>query len=252
MRRRILILACACLAGTLAAPAAEPMVTDRPDFTESATIVPRGYFQLEAGFTVEDADAVDVVQVGEALLRFSLDELWEVRLGFPSHLSVDTPGGDLTGTGDASIGTKRYLGQITALNDAYSAVLLSMSVPTAGGDFDSSSWQPDAVLALGWDLDGGWGLGANLGYTYADDGDERFSRLRGSLSLGVPLGSQLSAFAETYVFNKESEAGSTAWYADTGLTYRLTDDLQLDARVGFGLSDDTSDFFFGAGVSTRW
>jgi hypothetical protein len=252
MTRPILVLLCAAFAGTLATLAAEPMITDRPDFTESATLVPRGYFQLEAGFTVEDFDGGDAVQVGEALLRVSLDQRWEVRIGLPSYLSVDTPGGDLTGTGDASIGTKRYLGQVTTLNDAHAGLLLSTSVPTAGGDFDSSSWQPDAALLLAWELDGGWGLGTNLGYTYADDGQERFSQLRGSLSLGVPLGDRLAGFAETYVFNKEFEGGSTAWYADTGITYLLSEDLQLDARIGAGLSDDTSDFFFGAGVSTRW
>ena len=33
------------------APLTEPLVTDRPDFTESTDAVPRGHFQLEMGYT---------------------------------------------------------------------------------------------------------------------------------------------------------------------------------------------------------
>lgn len=32
-------------------PLTEPIITDRPDFTESAVTVPRGHLQLETGYT---------------------------------------------------------------------------------------------------------------------------------------------------------------------------------------------------------
>ena len=40
-------------------------------------------------------------------------------------------------------------------------------------------------------------------------------------------------------------------YLDGGLTFLLTDDLQLDWRAGFGLNDASDDFFTGVGFVFR-
>lgn len=46
------------------------------------------------------------------------------------------------------------------------------------------------------------------------------------------------------------EAGAT-FYADTGLTYDVNDDLQLDLRVGRGFNDLDEDRFAGLGLVVR-
>jgi hypothetical protein len=61
------------------------MVTDRPDFTESASVVPRGRVQLEAGYTYardEDAGVLAAHSYPEALARIGVvDDRLELRLG---------------------------------------------------------------------------------------------------------------------------------------------------------------------------
>jgi hypothetical protein len=56
-----------------AAPLTEPLVTDRPDFTESAEAVPYGHFQLAVGYTFtfdrESKDRVRDHTAPEILLR---------------------------------------------------------------------------------------------------------------------------------------------------------------------------------------
>ena len=49
-----------------------------------------------------------------------------------------------------------------------------------------------------------------------------------------------------------SADGGSAHSFDTGLTYMLTDNLQLDGAVGFGLSDEADDWFMTFGVSYRF
>lgn len=58
--------------------AQEPLVTDRPDFTESSSTVGKGFFQLEGGATYfESAGGTDVTTLGEVLIGAGLS--W--RLG---------------------------------------------------------------------------------------------------------------------------------------------------------------------------
>ena len=50
--------------------AEEPLVTDRPDFTESSSSLGKGYLQLESGFTFVEFEAgTDVSTVPEILAR---------------------------------------------------------------------------------------------------------------------------------------------------------------------------------------
>ncbi len=251
MTRKAALLAIVLCLGALPsfAEGLGDLVSDRPDFTESTLSIPRGHVQLELGMTYEDLDGADLETYGELLVRLGLGGGWEARIGVPSYQRLDTSGRDLSGFGDVSIGAKRALGQFGGTDVA---VLVATSVPTASGDFESSSWQPDAALALAWELPNGWSLGSNIGWTYADGGDDRFHQYRVSVALGVPTGSRSGAFFEAYAFSEEYDGGDTATYVDAGLTYLVNDDLQLDARIGYGLSDAEVDLFFGAGLVARW
>jgi hypothetical protein len=39
---------------------------------------------------------------------------------------------------------------------------------------------------------------------------------------------------------------------DGGLTYKVSNDLQLDVRVGKGISGASDDYFVGTGAVVRW
>lgn len=72
--------------GLDADPIDEPMVTDRPDFTESTLTVPRGRAQIELGYTYV-YDEEDGVRAGdhvfpESLLRVGLAKAWELRVAW--------------------------------------------------------------------------------------------------------------------------------------------------------------------------
>lgn len=251
-----------CLAACLglgAAPALaqadpEPLVTDRPDFTESAVTVAPGRWQLETGLTFEQADdEVEILTVGEVLARIGLSPLWELRIGVDPYVDVEVPGGGASGIGDSFLGAKLRLtpGLLGDGGGTEAALLFGTSLPTGDDELGEDELQPEAILALGWELAPRWSLGANAGYTAARAGGERFDQFSASLAAGYSVDDALGLYAEWFGFSKEAPGGSEVHVVNAGATYLLSPDLQLDFRVGTGI-DDGPDWFVGAGVSARF
>ena len=71
------------------AATAQDLVTDRPDFTESAVTITPGRVQVEAGASVAEADGTEALAVGELLVRIGLTERWELRLAPGSYERVE-------------------------------------------------------------------------------------------------------------------------------------------------------------------
>jgi hypothetical protein len=239
-----LLLALSLLANPAAAQ--EPLVTDRPDFTESAAVIERGHFQLEGGTTFTRADETDEHALGEILLRIGIAPRLELRVGANSYAWVDHPEGDVDGFEDATLGAKVLLSE----GRVASALLLGTSVPTGSHGIGAEAWEPEVKIALARDV-GVASVGANAGWFWSVADDERLHGTVGSLTVGLPLGERGGLFLETYGIAVEGAGGEEA-YADAGVTRLLSDDLQLDARVGVGLGGEAADWYVGAGVSRRW
>ena len=78
------------------------LVTDRPDQTESATVVLRGVVQVETGSLFARDDSVDVFEVPGTLFRIGLGARTELRVG---HAGVIGSKGR-HGAGDSAVGAK--------------------------------------------------------------------------------------------------------------------------------------------------
>ncbi len=238
----------------LASPAAlaqddDPLVSDRPDFTESAVTVAPGRVQVEAGATHTEADGAECQTIGEALVRIGLLPRLERRLGLGSWARVDEPGGrDPNGLTDASVGVKIALGEPLGWT---TAVLLSTTLETGSDELGEPHPQPGLVLAAQRDLTEAVSIGTNVGYAYASSGGEQFGEALASVALGVGLADSTGAFFEVYGTLPASAGGPDTYTFDTGLTYSFGPDLQVDLRVGFGLNSAADDFFAGAGVVWR-
>jgi hypothetical protein len=227
---------------TLAGPAAaqEPLVTDRPDFTESASAVERGHAQLEGGATLTDKDGENQVALGEVLVRVGVAPRLELRVAGNSYVASDGEGG----FEDAGLGLKLVIVENTAL-------LAGTSVPTGSSGVGSDAWDPEVRLAHQRAL-GDLAVGANVGwFSSKSEGDRRHGGLA-SLALGIPLSDRDGVFLEAYGLAAEGTGGEEA-YVDGGLTRLLSDDFQLDARVGIGIAgDDAADWYVGVGAARRW
>lgn len=233
----------------------EPLVTDRPDTTESAQTVARGRFQLEAGYSFLDRDRSSTHQFGELLGRVGLSDAVELRIGLNSFVWRSGDDGDRSGTTNTSLGAKVKLVAGDGAGRPDVAMILSTRLPTGSLAAASKSLEPRALLAAGWSLSERVSLGVNAGYANIEGGEgRRLGEFTASASIGLSLGDRLGTFVEYFGFYPAQADQATIHAADAGVTWLLSPDLQLDARTGYEFSGSGREntFFIGAGVSSRW
>ncbi len=231
----------------------DPLVTDRPDFTESAVSVTPGRLQLESGYTFSRIGATEVHTAGEVLVRIGVVARAELRLALNSFAWQDGPGVDAEGLEDAAVGVKLELLEGPGVPGSplpSLAVLVSTTVPTGEAPPGVDEPQPGAILAAGWTLSDRVTLGSNVGIAYPlADGDDRFVEVSGSASVGIGVTPALSAYIEAFGF--AASEGPDTGFLDGGLTYLVLPNLQFDARAGIGVNDRDPDYFVGAGFAVR-
>src|SRR4029077_779582 len=111
----------------LAQSGGEEIITDRPDITESAVVVPKASLQAENGFTWTNDHLDHVAALCQTLLRLGLSDRTELRVTLPSY-SLDFSRGLASGVTDISVGFKQQLGPLPGGFDL--SLIAATSVPT--------------------------------------------------------------------------------------------------------------------------
>lgn len=261
-RRRVIapmILAACALSSACASQSASlelaPMVTDRPDFTESALTVPVRSQQLEFGQTFAQEGETQTVAIGEFLLRSGLSDRIEMRLAANSFAIEQTGTTRAQGMEDANIGAKialREAGEGSARWQPGLAMIVGASVPTGARVFRSDRVLPEVKLLAAWDLTDRVAFSSNLNWARAEQSGASYTEWSGSASFGAGVTDRVGAYLEYYAFGEATSAWRRREYVNGGLTYLFTPSLQLDARAGIGPSAGQRDFFAGLGLSRRW
>ncbi len=234
-----------------------PMVTDRPDATESAVTVAPGSFQLESGYTFGRIEGISIHNAGEVLLRVGVVDWMEVRLGVHSYQWVRGRGQSARGIQDSSVGVKLVVVESSGslgFGIPQVAVLASTTLPTGNSLGSQQMLQPEFRLAVAWDLTDRLALGTNVAYAYPNDilVDERFHQGGATLSLGYSLTERMGAYFEYFGVHPIIKDGPDEGFLNGGMTFLVTGDFQLDARLGYGLNGLDDDLFIGLGSAVRW
>lgn len=231
---------------------AQALSADRPTFTPSPLVVPKGRFQVEAGYTLADLSNVTVHSVGEVLLRIGLTEPVELRVGWLGYVWLDQFGATInSGANDGSLGIKWTIKRTGSQGGTDIGIILGTSVPIGDADISTGDWEPGASLVLGWGLTEWLSLTTSIGYAYRTVA-RRFNQGFVSASFSTATSPNFSLFLEGYGFNKEQAGGSLSFLTNAGIVFALGDRWLLDARAGIGLGDSATDVFGGAGFVTAW
>lgn len=236
-------------------PVLGPIDTDRPDFTDGTATVARGHSQFELGYTRTagrtDTDAPRLQQVQEGLLRVGLTSRIEIRLS--QNFVTVTPNTptprNLSGFDDLGIGTKIGLSEQHAALPAMSFEA-GTRLPTGGRSIAARKFLPNAAILFGWEGSGPWSMGSELaGERTPDD----HLQVDASVSVQYAVLDRLQLYGEWYTFQPVNGGPGNGGehYANSGILYRLTNNTQIDARLGVGLNHAADKSFFGFGFSFR-
>lgn len=248
------------------ASAQEPLVADRPDFTEGTGTVGRGVLQFEFGYTFgvdhENGATTRAHSYGEPLLRAGVfDDRIEFRVGAGAGtLSTESQGTVVTESGLEDL----YLGVKMALTDQRgvfpaTAILPQLTLATGDKAFSAGRSLPAVSFLYSWDFTDGVSLAGSTQVSAAvGDADQDYREWAQSLSCGVALGERNGLYGEWYAIvpsgldvPAEQAPGRAEHYVNSGLTWLANSDLHLDIRVGFGLNEAAQTMYVGAGVAFR-
>jgi len=240
-----------------AAPIDEPLVTDRPDFTESAVTVPRGRVQIESGFTYTYDDEDEIVEtwtLPETLVRIGLADDFELRIGAPNYAAFDSTGaGFEDGATDLSLGFKHTFTRQEEGVPAF-GLIGGLTLPTGSDEFTTDTVDPFVILAASYAFENGLSIAGNVGFFLLEEpaDDDRFLETTASVALGAPITDEIGAYVEYFGLFRSGAGLAPSNNVNAGLTFLVNPNLQFDVRVGAGLNDSADDFFTGAGVSFRF
>lgn len=230
-----------------------PLSTDRPDFTEAVDAVGAGRLQIESGYTFTRERSTDTHGFPETLVRFGVLDRVELRFEWAGWNWIDAggPGARDDGHNDISIGAKVAVLEQDGLIPALS-VIARTSIPTGEPGIGADDFEPEGKLVWAYDVTEGLSLSGNLNLALPVSDRGRYFEPAASVSLAFDLTDMIGAYVEYFGFYPVDRGGPARHSVNTGLTFLLTPDLQLDLRIGAGLSDAADDLFAGAGISVRF
>ncbi len=252
------------------------MATDRPDQTETSSVVPPGWLQIEAGFSRNDlrfsSGGTEFHKEAEyalpdVLLRLGINDHFEFRFesGYSyldrrrDFISLDTgddPSVVNTGAGflPLSAGLKTALSDEQGLLPEAAFIFMLAFPGTGAAAFDLDGVASEARLSCSHTLSDRFSLGYNLGLGW--DGSSAAYTGFYSLALGASLGEPFGAYVEMY--GDLAAERTPVHRMDGGLTWLAIPDLQLDLSGGYTLKPplrhfdrDETEYYLALGCSWR-
>ncbi|MCP4975833.1 MAG: transporter [Maribacter sp.] len=231
------------------------MITDRPDATESPNVVPKGFLQVETGAYHESFEEsglkTDRNILNTTLFRYGLLDNLELRLGWDfidetNYINNIKSDNRLSGFSPLLLGMKV---SITKEKNCWPEIGLigQLQLPfTAGDDFKPKTTGSNFIFAFSHTLNDKSNLSYNLGAEWGDESSEMGYIY--STSYGYSISERFGAYIEVY--GNIGEISNSNHFFDTGVTYLLKSNIQLDATIGRSI-DQGQDILLSAGVSFR-
>ncbi|AKD05894.1 hypothetical protein PKOR_21770 [Pontibacter korlensis] len=228
----------------------EKIETDRPDQTESSTVVPKGTLQIESGYfyqkATEEVKTVRTHAYPTALFRVGVLDWLEFRVLSSLRDSVVENGArrKVDGLSPLNLGLKFKLWKEQGLRPE-AAFLVRAALPVGSRAFRPDNPEPELRLMFSNEITDKLELAYNLSHSWVE-GDTR----RGyTLSLSGEVHDRLTIYGE--VFGNKQKGEKAEHQADAGILFLLRPNLQFDLALGVGLNEVAPDFFITTGVSVR-
>lgn len=244
------------------------MSTDRPDKTESAYTVDAGHFQVEADLVNYSYDAHNVARdhtitenlaVAPINFKVGLRHNWDVQFVIPTynatHVRNRRTGNRVTerGFGDFVLRSKVNLWGNDSGDTAF-ALMPYVKFPTANSHLGNEAYEGGLIAPLAVVLPAGWSMGVMTQLDINEDGDGsgHHPEFVNSITFSHDIVGNLGGYVE--FFSSVSTDDDADWVGtlNFGLTYGLTENIQLDAGVNIGVTRSADDWNPFVGISWRF
>jgi len=221
---------------------AQEIITDRPDQTESSSTIPLKTLQIEAGALFQRSARIQANAYPSILWRYGVAKNVELRLQaqFETNKAIQNSLKN-SGISDLQIGTKIQLFKKENVNTEI-AFLSHLILPTAKRELTSDKLGTINKLSISHAISEKFGFAYNVGYDYFGIGS---GNLTYSIAFGVSLSEKTGFYVESYGEFVDFKNPLVSF--DTGFTYLLKDNLQLDISYGMGLNYTMN--YFSTGFS---
>jgi hypothetical protein len=246
------------------------MSTDRPDKTESAYTVDAGHFQVEMDLLSYAYDrersggattTVDAFAIAPINFKVGLCNQVDLQVVVETWNYVRTK---VSAPGFKSSQHQRGFGDITTRlkynfwgNDGGKTAFAAMpfvKLPTNQDELGNNSVEGGLILPLAVELPKGFGMGVMTEFDFNRDavGDGYHTEFVNTITLSHDIVGDLGGYVE--FFSAVSTEDDSEWVGtvDLGLTYGLTENIQLDGGVNIGVTDVAPDINPFLGVSFRF
>ncbi|AWH86059.1 hypothetical protein HYN59_13470 [Flavobacterium album] len=229
--------------------AQDEIETDRPDHTETASIVPAGRFQSESGFqlTKTDKDAKEFF-LPQTLWKFGLNDRVELRL--ITELTYNKYKDSIdTGLSPVTVGFKVNLFKEKGLLPETSFIAHLVLPKVASKDLKANLLAPELLFLFDNELSDKASLGYNIGVKW--DGESPDPIYAYTFAPDFKLNDKCKVFVESYGYLPEHQ--HPEHWVDGGFIWLVTSNLQLDIAGSYELTSNAHfhQYFETVGISFR-
>ena len=228
----------------------QTIVTDRPDQTESSSTIEKKSFQIETAllinFSEDNNKSSQQIFLPTTLFRYGLSRLIELRvLSQLESLKNDLASKTNFGVSDLEFGSKIQLLKKENINTEI-AFLSHLVIPTGSTTLTVNKWGTKNKLAISHSLFSSINIGYNIGYNYFGEGNGDFNySFAIGFSITEKLGIYIEPFGDILEFNNHKSS------FDSGFTYLIKDNSQLDFSFGTGLNHTMNYLSIGYSINIR-
>ncbi len=235
----------------------DEIVADRPDFTNSSSIVGKGRVVLETS-VAHERDSVNGVKATlsstPTTLRVGLSDDFELRIDSNGALRFTEGGTRTSGSADTGIGFKWKLADGDEKAGTPGVAFLARAELASGSKaFCGDGTRPSAFLVADWDLPNEVSIGLMTG-AYREQGPSgKYTGYVFSATTSKGWTDKFRTFAEIAAqqITAKKNGGNVVTF-DVGATYLLTKDVQLDFAYYHGINKEAPDASVTVGVSVRF
>lgn len=161
---------------------------------------------------------------------------------------------DLTeGFGDVTIRVKHNLWGNDGGQTAF-ALMPYLKIPTNSNDLGNNDVEFGLNAPLAIDLGDGYGLGLMSRIDVLKDADDSgyHAAFANMATVGVPWTDEIGSYYEIYTERGTDDGDRWIVTFDTGVTYALSDNTQLDSGINIGLTEAATNYEPFIGISYRY